>query len=73
MQKALQTLGYKSYHMIEALRNPKAFDYWLEALEAKYSSVGKPYQRGDFDKLLGDYSVSVFDYNLNQVRLGKIG
>lgn len=61
MQRALQTLGYKSYHMIGALRNPKAFNYWLEALEAKYSDQGKPYQRVEFDKLLGDYSVSVFD------------
>ena len=59
--------------MGEALRNPKAFNYWLEALEAKYSDVGEPYQRAEFDKLLGDYSVSVFDFNLNQVRWEKIG
>ena len=58
MQHALQRLGYKSYHMTEAGRN-KAFNYWLEALKAKYSGEGRPYQRAEFDKVLGDYSVHI--------------
>lgn len=72
MQNALPTLGYKSYHMIEALRHPKAFIYWLEALKAKYSDQGKPYQRVEFDKLLGNYSVSVIDFHLNLVRWDRL-
>ncbi|KAI4112749.1 MAG: hypothetical protein LQ338_008279 [Usnochroma carphineum] len=56
MQHALQKLGYKSYHMIEGARNPKAFSYWLEALKAKYAGEGKPYERPEFDKLLQNYS-----------------
>jgi hypothetical protein len=56
MQVALQKLGYKSYHMIEGYRT-KAMKYWLEALRAKYANEGVPYQRVEFDKLLGDYSV----------------
>ncbi|KAL8830413.1 MAG: hypothetical protein Q9191_001442 [Dirinaria sp. TL-2023a] len=55
MQQALERLGYKSYHMSEAYRN-KAFDYWLEALKAKYDGQGRSYQREEFDKLLGDYA-----------------
>lgn len=56
MQVALQKLGYKAYHMIEGYRT-KAMKYWLEALRAKYANEGVPYQRVEFDKLLGDYSV----------------
>lgn len=37
----------------------KAFNYWLEALKAKYFGEGRPYQRAEFDKLLGNYSVRV--------------
>lgn len=57
MQTALQRLGYKCYHMVEA-GNTRSFRYWLEALEAKYENKGKPYRRSEFDKLLGQYSVS---------------
>lgn len=60
MQHALQKLGYKSYHMIEGARNPKAFSYWLEALKAKYAGEGKPYERPEFDKLLQNYSVRIY-------------
>ena len=57
MQRALQRLGYKSYHAMEAGLNRK-WPYWLEALKAKYAGEGKPHQRAEFDKLLGTYSVS---------------
>ena len=57
MRDALNTLGYKSYHMLEGAFNPHAFDYWYEALRAKYAGEGKPYERAEFDKLLGNYSV----------------
>ena len=35
----------------------KSFNYWYEALKAKYDGQGRPYRRTEFDKLLGDYSV----------------
>ena len=56
MQTALQQLGYKSYHMVEAGRT-RTFEYWLEAVRAKYLGDAQPYQREEFDKLLGEYSV----------------
>ena len=59
MQSALQTLGYKSYHMAETANNPGSIVYWLEALKAKYLGQGKPYAKAEFDKLLGNYSVSL--------------
>lgn len=43
--------------MLEGAYNPHAFDYWYEALRAKYAGKGKPYQRAEFDKVLGNYSV----------------
>lgn len=68
MQKALQTLGYKSYHMIEGRQTPKGFDHWLEALKAKYAGEGKPYQRAEFDQLLGNYSVSIRRFPCRSIR-----
>ena len=56
MQHALQRLGLKTYHMVEA-GSTKTFTYWYEALRAKYAGQGRPYQRAEFDKLLGEYSV----------------
>ena len=56
MYTALGKLGYKSYHMVEAGQNLHS-PYWLEALTAKVYGTGKGYGRGEFDKLLKDYSV----------------
>ncbi|KAG6994148.1 hypothetical protein G7Y79_00046g081990 [Physcia stellaris] len=55
MQHALQKLGLKTYHMVEA-GHTRTFTYWYEALRAKYAGEGRPYQRAEFDKLLGEYS-----------------
>jgi len=70
MQHALQKLGYKSYHMTEAGVN-KAFNYWYEALKAKYEAQGRPYRRAEFDKLLGNYSVR-FGQTTVQSRSAKV-
>lgn len=59
MQTALERLGYKSYHMLEAGKT-SSFRYWLEGLKAKYAGEGKPFGRTEFDKLLGNYSVRVY-------------
>lgn len=56
MQHALQKLGIRSYHMTEAGKT-KSFNYWHEALKAKYAGEGRPYGRKEFDKLLGEYGV----------------
>ena len=57
MQQALQRLDYNSYHAMKAALNRK-WPYWPEALKAKYAGEGKLYQRAQFDKILGIYSVS---------------
>lgn len=56
MQMALQRLGYKCYHMLEAGKTSR-MGHWLEGLKAKYEGQGKPFGRTEFDKLLQDYSV----------------
>jgi len=33
--------------------NPPDVGMWVEALDAKYKGVGKPYGKEEFDKLLG--------------------
>jgi hypothetical protein len=54
MKTALEILGYNHvYHGTYPNRNVKDCDMWVEALQAKYLRKGKPFQRADFDKLLG--------------------
>ena len=58
MFTALNMLGYKSYHCAELrLGPPGTYDWWNEALKAKFHSKGEKYGKVEFDKLLGDYSV----------------
>lgn len=54
---ALKILGYRPYHMAEALgSSPKtSLALWCEALKAKFHGVGKPWGREEFDKILGEY------------------
>ena len=62
MKAALSKLGLKSYHMSEVFMNRKKghFDYWLEALRAKYEGCGKPYGPEEFKRIFTDYDVSLF-------------
>ncbi|KAJ7161892.1 P-loop containing nucleoside triphosphate hydrolase protein [Mycena crocata] len=54
MRKALETLGYNdTHHMQAVLVNPLEVDMWTEAVKAKFSGVGKPYGREEWDELLG--------------------
>ena len=39
-------------------KKDKHYDCWLEGLTIKYYGKGTPYGREEFDKLLGNYSVS---------------
>ncbi|KAF1814290.1 hypothetical protein P152DRAFT_472064 [Eremomyces bilateralis CBS 781.70] len=55
MFTALQKLGYRDvYHMFRAIKNTKDFDLWNEAVDAKWYGKGEPYERADWDQLLGD-------------------
>lgn len=56
LRQALRTLGYNdTYHgYVAALENPRDCELWYEALRAKYDGVGKPFEREDFDQLLGN-------------------
>ncbi|CAG8954636.1 hypothetical protein HYFRA_00004556 [Hymenoscyphus fraxineus] len=60
MYTALNKLGYRSYHMLEA---PKPYNKryrhincWREALNFKVHGIGQKYSPEDFDKLLQEYS-----------------
>ncbi|KAJ7457728.1 P-loop containing nucleoside triphosphate hydrolase protein [Mycena latifolia] len=54
MQVALETLGYKdTHHMVTVAANPLEADMWNEAINAKFFGKGKPYEREEWDQLLG--------------------
>jgi len=55
---ALKQLGYvDTYHMKSVIENPMDCQMWIEALEAKYFGKGKPFEREDWDQLLGHCQV----------------
>ena len=54
MKVALDILGYgETYHFSEIYINAPDVDMWMEALEAKYKGIGKPFEREQWDQLLG--------------------
>lgn len=55
MRAAMQQLGYvDTYHMMScSIENPPDALFWMDALRAKYDGVGKPFERGDWDQLMG--------------------
>lgn len=57
---ALQNLGLKPYNYYEVKKNKDKhhFQLWLSAIDAKYSGIGVPFQKEDFDLLLENYDVS---------------
>jgi Sulfotransferase domain len=65
MYTALQMLGYKPYHMAEAIKNARVdLECWVEGVEAKMQGKGKEWGREEFDKLTGrcDVCRSVVDW-----------
>ena len=56
MQHALNTLGYRCYHSVAFFANIADCAMWDEALDAKFFGKGKPFERKDWDQLLGEYS-----------------
>jgi hypothetical protein len=61
LRKALIQLGYNgTYHgYAAAVEYPRDCEMWLRAMRAKYDGVGAPFVQEDWDRLLGDYQVSV--------------
>ena len=59
MKAALSTLGYRPYHMSEAILHWKDghLHRWDEALRAKYLGQGKPYGKEEFDEIYAGYDV----------------
>ncbi|KAJ7722398.1 NAD dependent epimerase [Mycena metata] len=55
MALALETLGYHKTSHSDALFNPYEIDMWMDAINAKFFGKGKPYQREDWDHLLGRF------------------
>lgn len=55
LRQALVKLGYKDcYHYASVLQeNPRDAGLWIEALEAKFKGIGKPYGKDEWDALLG--------------------
>ena len=64
IQKALEQLGYgPCYHMRVAMNQyPRDCTMWVKALEAKFDGKGKPFERKEWDQLLGRYRVSNIPY-----------
>ncbi|MCJ1475763.1 hypothetical protein MMC13_004427 [Lambiella insularis] len=55
MKTALEQLGYgEVYHMTSAMKNPKDYDMWTEAFNAKFHGKGEKFTRKDWDMLLGN-------------------
>lgn len=53
---ALEKLGFKVYHMAEAIKAPRTnFGCWIEAIDAKFYGKGEKFGRAEFDKLLGEF------------------
>ncbi|MCJ1394123.1 hypothetical protein MMC18_007001 [Xylographa bjoerkii] len=57
---ALEQLGYNDvYHMVTAMKNPKDYDMWAEAFNAKFHGKGKMFGRKEWDQLLGDCAACI--------------
>ncbi|KAH7094592.1 P-loop containing nucleoside triphosphate hydrolase protein [Paraphoma chrysanthemicola] len=58
LNAALEQLGYNVFSFGKMMSNwRETIPLWTEAIEAKHFGKGKPYDREEFDKLLGDYDV----------------
>ena len=58
MVQALGILGYHNvHHMSTCISNPLENELWLKAVKAKWFGKGKPFERKEWDELLGDCMV----------------
>ncbi|CAJ2514045.1 Uu.00g021640.m01.CDS01 [Anthostomella pinea] len=57
---ALQELGFKPYHMVEAIMDgPSAIRIMEEGMDAEFFHRGKRYGREEFDKWFADYDIII--------------
>lgn len=58
----MQILGFRTYHLVECIANRGLphMEVFEEAVTAEHNSLSgiKKYDRADYDRWLGDYSVS---------------
>lgn len=57
MTEAYKMLGYTTYHGFDFAVRLDQQVQWIKAIHAKYSGVGEPFEKKDFDALLGEYEV----------------
>ncbi|KAL9101937.1 MAG: hypothetical protein Q9163_002851 [Psora crenata] len=57
MSIALETLGFRAYHLAEVSQNPTHFPCWRQAQEAKYYGKGKAWGKEEFEKMLAGHDV----------------
>ncbi len=67
MRVALKQLGFNdTYHMESLFENPPDIDLWCQAILAKFKGQGKPFEKEQWDQLLGhcqavaDFPTSAF-------------
>lgn len=54
MRDALKLLGFNEcYHQVTLIHNPDDATLWKQAMDAKHNSRDKPFQKEDWDALLG--------------------
>lgn len=55
IREALKQLGYNDVYHAKCIydENPRDADMWVDAIKAKYDHEGKPFERAEWDKLLG--------------------
>lgn len=61
MSTALKKLGFNTQHVRETFKS-NAFEYWAEAMRAKYEGKGRAYGRAEWEKLLGGFDVRLSSY-----------
>ena len=58
IKAGLEQIGYHNvYHMTSAMKNPKDYDMWTQAFNAKFHGQGQMLGRKEWDQLLGDCDV----------------
>ncbi len=58
MKTALDILGFRAYHSTDLwVDSQENVERWMTAFDWKYNGKGKPFDRLEWDKILGNYMV----------------
>lgn len=58
MRTALDILGFPAYHSTELwMDSQENVERWMRAFQWKYNGSGEPFDRLEWDKILGEYMV----------------